>query len=261
MICGRGEDLFYAYKLIGSLLVPPGLLCVITAIFSLILFRSKNKKTLSLAMLALSLSIWFMSTSQGSFFITGGLERKHLNSVPDTERPVAFLVLAGGSNYDSDGDAVTPGVYSLERIFSAVTAADSTKDVLIFSGGNVYGYDQKTEAEIMEDCAKKMGWEGKTMLETSSRTTGENMLCAERMLSGPDFHNVVIVTNAFHMPRSMLRARSVFRRKSIFSLSGGMETNPGFRGIPDLFPDAHNFHLSCLGIKEWIGIMAFRIIG
>jgi uncharacterized SAM-binding protein YcdF (DUF218 family) len=261
MICGRGEDLFYAYKLIGSLLVPPGLLCVITAIFSLILFRSKNKKTLSLAMLALSLSIWFMSTSQGSFFITGGLERKHLNSVPDTERPVAFLVLAGGSNYDRDGDAVTPGVYSLERIFSAVTAADSTKDVLIFSGGNVYGYDQKTEAEIMEDCAKRMGWKGKTMLETSSRTTGENMLCAERMLSGPDFHNVVIVTNAFHMPRSMLRARSVFRGKSLFSLSGGMETNPGFRGIPDLFPDAHNFHLSCLGIKEWIGIMAFRIIG
>ncbi len=87
--------MFYAYKLIGSLLVPPGLLCVITAIFSLILFRSKNKKTLSLAMLALSLSIWFMSTSTGSFFITGGLERKHLNSVPETEKPVAFLVLAG----------------------------------------------------------------------------------------------------------------------------------------------------------------------
>ena len=113
----------------------------------------------------------------------------------------------------------------------------------------------------MEDCGKRRGWKGKTMLETSSRTTGENMLCAARMLSGPDFHNVVIVTNAFHMPRSMLRARSVFRGKSLFSLSGGMETNPRFRGIPDLFPDAHNFHLSCLGIKEWIGIMAFRIIG
>ncbi len=61
--------MFYAYKLIGSLLVPPGLLCVITAIFSLILFRSKNKKTLSLAMLALSLSIWFMSTSPDPFLL------------------------------------------------------------------------------------------------------------------------------------------------------------------------------------------------
>lgn len=253
--------MFYAYKLIGSLLVPPGLLCVITFIFSLVLFRSKNKKILSLAMLALSLSIWFMSTSAGSFFITGGLERKHLNSVPQTERPVAFLVLSGGSNYNMHGDAVTPGVYSLERIYSAVTAADSTKDVLIFSGGNVYGYDQRTEAEIMEDCAKKMGWKGKTLLETSSRTTGENMTCAERMLCGPEFHHVVIVTNAFHMPRSMLRAISVFRGKSIFSLSAGMETNSRFRGIPDLFPDAHNFNISCLGIKEWIGILAFRIFG
>ncbi len=253
--------MFYAYKLIGSLLVPPGLLCVITAIFSFVLFRSKNKKLLSIAMLMLSLSIWFMSTSAGSFFITGGLERKHLNSVPETESPVAFIVLAGGSNYDRDGDAVTPGVYSLERIYSAVTAADSSKDVLIFSGGNVYGYDQRTEAEIMEDCAKKMGWKGKTLLETSSRTTGENMIYAERMLFGPDFHHVVIVTNSFHMPRSMLRAHSVFRGKRLFSLSAGMETRPRFRGIPDLFPDAHNFHLSCLGIKEWVGILAFRILG
>lgn len=253
--------MFYAYKLIGSLLVPPGLLCVITVIFSFVLFRSKNKKILSLSMLALSIAIWFISTSAGSFFITGGLERKHLSSLPETERSVAFLVLAGGSGYDRNGNAVTPGVHTLERIYSAVTAADSTKDVLIFSGGNVYGYDQRTEAEIMEDCAKKMGWKGKTLLETSSRTTGENMDYAERMLSGLDFDHVIIVTNAFHMPRSMLRANSAFKRKSLFSLSGGMETNPGFRGIADLFPDAHNFHLSCLGIKEWIGILAFRIIG
>ena len=253
--------MFYLYKLIGSMLVPPGLLCIITAIFAFVIFRSGNKKMLPLAMLTLSFSIWFMSTSPGSFFITGGLERQYVNCVPETERPVAFLILAGGSNYNIDGDPVTPGVYSLERIYSAVTAADSTKDVLIFSGGNVYDYDQRTEAEIMEDCAKRMGWKGKTMLETFSRTTGENMVYAERMLSGPDFHHIVVVTNAFHMPRSMLRAHSVFRGKRLFSLSGGMETKPKFSGIPDLFPDAHNFQLSCLGIKEWIGILAFRILG
>jgi uncharacterized SAM-binding protein YcdF (DUF218 family) len=113
----------------------------------------------------------------------------------------------------------------------------------------------------MEDCAKRMGWKGKSMLETSSRTTGENMHYAGKMLSGSDFHHVVIVTNAFHIPRSMLRAHSVFKDKKLYSLSEGLETAPGFRGLPDLFPDAHNFYLSCLGIKEWIGILALKIIG
>jgi hypothetical protein len=59
----------------------------------------------------------------------------------------------------------------------------------------------------------------------------------------------------------MLRAHSVFKGKNLFSLSGGLETYPRFRGIPDLFPDAHHFLLSCMGIKEWIGILAFRILG
>lgn len=253
--------MFYAYKLIGSLIVPPGLLCVFTALLAFVLFRAKNKKILSLTMLLLSLSIWFISTSVGSCLITGHLERKHINSVPETERPVAFLVLAGGSNNNRQGEAVTPAVYSLERIYLAVTTADSSKDLLIFSGGNVYGYDQRTEAEIMEDCARKMGWKGRTLLEMYSKTTGENMVYAEKMLSETDFQDIVIVTNAFHMPRSMLRARSVFRGKKLFSLSGGLETNPKFQGMSNIFPNAGKFHLSSLGIKEWIGILAFKILG
>jgi uncharacterized SAM-binding protein YcdF (DUF218 family) len=251
--------MFYAYKLIGSFIVPPGLLCLIIAFFSFLLFRSGGKKKLSAAMLLLALSIWFMSTPVGSYEITGGLERIYGNSIPDTERPLAFLVLAGGSNYDREGRETMPGVYSLERIYSAVTAADPAKDLLVFSGGNVYGFNRKTEAKIMEECAIRMGWKGKTMTETSSRTTGENMFYAGKMLSESKYKDIVIVTNSFHMPRSMLRAHSVFKGKNLFSLSGGSETHPGFRGLPDIFPDAHHFHLSCMGIKEWTGILAFRI--
>ncbi len=253
--------MFYAYKLIGSLIVPPGLFCLATAFFSFLLFRTKGRKSLSAAMLILTLSIWFMSTSVGSYAITGGLERKYANSLPVIQSPVAFLVLAGGSSYDRTGAETIPGVRSLERVFSAVTSADPQKDVLIFSGGQVYGYGKSSESKIMEDCAKKMGWKGRVMTEEYSRTTAENMLYSGKMLSNTDYEDIVIVTNAFHMPRSMLWAHSAIREKRLFSLSGGLETYPGFRGLPDLFPDAHNFYLSCLGIKEWIGILAFRVLG
>ncbi|MBP8632530.1 MAG: YdcF family protein [Synergistaceae bacterium] len=253
--------MFYAYKLLGSMIAPPGSLIIITVLFSFLLLRTKSKKMLFWAMLLFSASIWFMSTSVGSYAMIGGLERKYENSAPVSERPIAFLVLAGGSNYDSKGREVMPAAYSLERIYTAVTSADPEKDVLIFSGGNVYGFNARTEAEIMEECALKMGWKGKTVTENSSRTTEENMTCSAKIIADSGLQDIVIVTNAFHMPRSMLRARSVFKDKNIFPLSGGLETYPGFRGLPDLFPDAHNFRLSCMGIKEWIGILAFRILG
>ena len=250
--------MFYAYKLMGSLIVPPGLICVIMALLSFVLFRKKDRKIISSVILLLSLSIYFMSISVGANIITGPLEAKHKNSPSKTESPVAFLVLAGGSSYDSEGKASNPSVYSLERIYAAVRTADSKKDVLIFSGGNVYGYNSATEAEIMEECAVNMGWKGKTILENASRTTKENMVLSNKILSEENYKDVIIVTNAFHMPRSMLIASSVFMEINIHSLSLGRHTVNRFRGFSDLFPDAHNFNLSCLGIKEWVGIFAYK---
>lgn len=251
--------MFYVYKLIGSLIVPPGLLCVIMALLSFVLFRKKERKIVSSAILLLSLFIYFISISVGSNIITGPLEEKYHNFQPKTESPVAFLVLAGGSSYDREGKASNPSVYSLERIYTAVRTANHKKDILIFSGGNVYGYNSATEAEIMEECAVNMGWKGKTILENASRTTAENMVLSNKILSEENYKDVVIVTNAFHIPRSMLIASSVFKNINIYSLSAGRHTVNKFRGLSDLFPDAHNFNLSCLGIKEWIGIFAYKV--
>lgn len=227
--------MFYAYKLIGSLIVPPGLLCVVMALLSVVLFRKKDRKIVSSAILLLSLSIYFISISVGSNIITGPLEEKHQYLLPNTENPVAFLVLAGGSSYDSEGKASNPSVYSLERIYIAVRTADSQKDVLIFSGGNVYGYNTVTEAEIMKECAINMGWKGKTILENASRTTKENMVLSNKILSEENYKDVVVVTNAFHMPRSMLMASSVFKDVNVYSLSAGRLTINKFRESPTFF--------------------------
>ena len=123
----RGENMFYAYKLIGSLIVPPGLLCAVMALLAFVLFRKKGGKIIASAILLLSLSIYFISISVGANIITGPLEEKHQNSLPKTESPVAFLVLAGGSSYDGEGRASNPSVYSLERIYTAVRTAEFQK--------------------------------------------------------------------------------------------------------------------------------------
>ena len=140
--------MFYAYKLLGSMIAPPGSLIIITVLFSFLLLRTKSKKMLFWSMILFSASIWVMSTSVGSYAMIGGLERKYENSAPVSERPIAFLVLAGGSNYDSKGREVMPAAYSLERIYTAVTSADPAKDVLIFSGGNVSCFTARAQAVL-----------------------------------------------------------------------------------------------------------------
>ncbi len=250
--------MFIVYKFLGSILLPPGIIILFLFLLSAAVIKFKNKRIAPTLLLLAGIAIYFISTAPGSSLITGTLERKYRNSLPGSKDPTAFVVLAGGSGYDRSGVPISPSPYALERIYSAVTAADSTKDVLVFSGGNVYGYDQRTEAEIMYDCAIKMGWKGETKVETSSRTTGENMSFSRKMLPASKFKDVVIVTNAFHMPRAMLRARSEFAGRNIFPLSSAAVTNPRLRGISDLFPEAGWFHVSCMGIKEWLGILFYE---
>lgn len=211
-------------------------------------------------MLALfSVTLWFMSTPLGETYITGPLEEMYSNRLPPDGSPIVILVLSGGSSYNNNGKAVQPGIYTLERLYCAVSLAKKRGGMLIFSGGNVYGLNQKSEAEIMADCAKNMGWNGKIILEKKSRTTKENLDFTAKLLEAETIHNLVIVTNAFHMPRSVYSASKAFPNVNIYPYASGRTTDPVFKGLPYLLPDAGCFRTSCFGIKEWIGLTVYRI--
>jgi len=251
--------MFMLYKLAGSLIIPPGIFCLMLLLCSFLAAKKPRKIYLAAALALLSILLWFMSIPPGAALITGPLEKMYPDRLPPENTKAAVLVLSGGSSYDYRGDAVQPAVYALERMYRGVLLAKKTGGPLILSGGNVFGFNLRSEAEIMSDCARSMGWKGKSILEKKSRTTMENLELSSYLVSTEKIKNLVIVTNAFHMPRAMYCASRVLPNVNLYPYASGRTTDPVFRGIQYLIPDAGSFMSSCIGIKEWIGLAAYRL--
>ena len=252
-----GKQLLY-YKLLGSLTVPPGLLVLVLVTASIVACKKPRKKKLALFLLLLSSILWFAATPWGAYRITGKIEDRYNTPTFLPSSDTYILCLGGGSSYDEKGNAIQSGLFSLERVFCAVKIARQTNAPIIFSGGNVYGTNNTSEAETMAKAAKEMGFRGKIILEEKSRTTKENFRYSAALVQ--DKQNIIIVTNAFHMPRSIKLAGQYLNNKTLISYPSGRLTDPLYKGIFHLYPDANSLMVSCLGIKEYIGMAINDVI-
>ncbi|MEG1913350.1 MAG: YdcF family protein [Cloacibacillus sp.] len=256
--------LFFFYKLIGSLIVPPGLFILILLGLSITARRKPRRPKLSAALALFAILLYFMSTSIGSRTITGPPEALYSRKLPSKDIPAAVIVLAGGSSYDDKGSSVQPGLYSLERIYSAVnlmSERENSGDILILSGGNVFGANDRSEAAALRDAAEKMGFAGRAILEEQSRTTAENIQYCAKILQEEDINRAIIVTNAFHIPRAMRLAEKHMPYIPAYPYPSGRLTDPVLRGYSSFLPNCGEANASCLGIKEWIGIVTGKITG
>ena len=246
------------YKLLGSLIVPPGLLIPVLVTASIIAYKKPRKKTLALFLLLVTIILWFAATPWGAYLITGKIEDRYNTPTFLPSSDTYILCLGGGSSYDEKGKTVQPGLFSLERVFCAVKIARKINAPIIFSGGNVYGTDSTSESKTMAKAAKEMGFRGKIILEEKSRTTKENFKYSAPLVQ--DKQNIIVVTNAFHMPRSIKLAQQYLNKKTIIPYPGGRLTDPLYKGTFYLFPDANSLMVSCLGIKEYIGMAINDVI-
>ena len=161
-------------------------------------------------------------------------------------------MLAGGSAYDRDGIPVQPGIYALERLYTAVQLLKQRGGTLILSGGKVYGHETKTEAEVLASAARKLGWTGKIVKEEKSRTTKENLMYAAQLIDNDS--PLVITTSAFHTPRAMRFAVRYIPDIKTYPYPTERLTDPLFRGISSILPNSGALNASCAGIKEYIGM-------
>jgi len=115
--------MFMLYKLAGSLIIPPGIFCLMLLLCSFLAAKKPRKIYLAAALALLSILLWFMSIPPGAALITGPLEKMYPDRLPPENTKAAVLVLSGGSSYDYRGDAVQPAVYALERMYRGVLLA------------------------------------------------------------------------------------------------------------------------------------------
>lgn len=169
----------------------------------------------------------------------------------------AIVVLGGGRELADPGwGADQPSLLALERVRFAARLAKASGLPLLTSGGLHYGAPP-SEAALMADVlvgdyGLSVRWQ-----EGVSRTTWENATGTAQLLKKAGISRVVLVTQAWHMPR----ARWSFEQAGLQVISAPM----GFLGTANgrpaggWLPESKAVWQNGLLLNEAVGLLAYRL--
>ena len=195
--------MIYLLKFGASFVLPPGIFFVLLALLAAWAWKKKERR-LAAAIAAVTSAFYLLSTSIVGDALLRGLESQY---TPPAE-PVGdvIVVLGGGATKD------TPDVDGIGSLCSApasrlLTAARLWRRIrvpVLISGGQVYA-DSGPEAWIGRRVLLGLGVpEADILMETESLNTTQNARYTAAMLKELGFSRPILVTSAFHMPRSVL---------------------------------------------------------
>lgn len=253
---------YYAAKIVWFFLTPSNAL-VTMALVGLLLMRTKR------ARLGQRLAI----SSVVLLFVAGLSPLGHALLLPLEERfpayrddgtPVAGIVVLGGT-YDTEATNVH-GQMALnetgERLIALGELARRYPDAkLIYSGGgSEFTPDTTPEATLVEKTAHQLGVApDRIIYERRSRTTYENAIYAKQLARPQAGERWLVVTSAFHMPRTM----GVFRKVGFevvpfpvdYRTAGTLSLVQTFAFVSE------GLRRTDIATKEWIGLLAYRLSG
>jgi uncharacterized SAM-binding protein YcdF (DUF218 family) len=182
----------------------------------------------------------------------------------DDGKPVAAIVVLGGAIEIRPSEM--KGTLSLnESAERQVALGDLARRyphaVLVFSGGaGAFSDGSLTESDIVEAHLAEFGLaRDRVLFERRSRNTVENAAYTKQMLTLQPGDRVLLVTSAFHMVRSMALFRGaglpVVAYPVDFRMSDSSELWRPFTVASD------GLHRTDFAVREWIGLVAARLLG
>jgi uncharacterized SAM-binding protein YcdF (DUF218 family) len=189
-------------------------------------------------------------------FLLRSLEPDPVVSLPPPPGTGAIVVLGGDA--DSDGREFggdSAGVLTLTRIRYAAILQRRTGLPVLITGGPLHDGGPPVsilmQHVLTDELDIPVRW-----VEDASRNTWENALFTAQMLRHDNIKKILLVTNAWHMPR----AKAAF-------LANGLQVIPaptGFTAWPGdiasaLLPDAKALPNSAYAIHEMIGLVWYRL--
>ncbi|WP_299866598.1 YdcF family protein [uncultured Hoeflea sp.] len=175
----------------------------------------------------------------------------------------AYIVVLGGAEANEQSAATgTVNVNDAgERLLAAIELAVAYPEAkLILSGGSGrLAGGTLSSAELMAEALTAAGIESdRLLLEEASRNTSENAARSAELVGTGVSAPALLVTSAFHMPRSV----------GVFCAAGWSDITPfpvdyrtGNIANRIGWQFAINLNNLNVGVREWIGLIAYRLTG
>jgi uncharacterized SAM-binding protein YcdF (DUF218 family) len=196
-----------------SLIMPPTSLMVLILLGLVLLYSkkhaSKGRKLIAGSTLLLAL----LSTNHVAVWLNDHL----LPSTPALQmsalqqmKPGAIVILGGGVDAASLYGPSQLQTTTLDRLRYGVLLHKKTSIPMLFTGGQGWGVDERLESEasVCQRVAEEVFGVHMRWLESQSRDTQENALNTFQILRAEGISKIVLVTNAWHMPRSLLQFKA-----------------------------------------------------
>jgi len=259
----------YLSKLLPLLVFPVGIACVCLVLCLWWIWRRRRVWAMGSAAIAL-LVLLLGSNAWVSTHVVKSLEWRHL---PPEPMPTAdAIVVLGGSTRPADyprpwvdllqsGDRVLHGA----QLYQAGKAPK-----LILSGGRIeWKGSGPPESDDMAQIAMAMGVPRADILEDpTSLNTYQNAVNVKAILKREGINRILLVTSAMHMPRSL----AIFKKQDIEAIAAPTDFLISERTIAEisgtrqafllnLLPDAYYLNDVSRAIKEYIGLVVYRLRG
>lgn len=148
---------------------------------------------------------------------------------------------------------------SVERLRYGLWLSRETGLPVAFSGGVGFGAEpgQQTEADVAARIAEREFGRPLKWTETESRDTRENALKTVALLQAQGIDQIVLVTQDYHMRRSLRNFERAAEGRNIRIVPAPMDLPVG--GPPravDWLPSRRGYEGSWLVLHEWVGLLA-----
>jgi uncharacterized SAM-binding protein YcdF (DUF218 family) len=260
-------DTFELKSLVRALLLPPAG-PLLLAFAGVLLLRRRPAAGRLVVIVGLALA-WLLSTYWVGAALTRWVEAgqrpldvQRWEAARDGSAPPrAIVVLGGGAVGDGAFGSKRERLQarSLERVIAGARLARATGLPVLVAGGRP-DWLERSEAALMrqvmeEDLGVPVRW-----AEEHSRDTAENASFSAAMLRAEGIDSVVLVTQAYHMPR----ARRAFEAAGLTVLPAPHGWNGGHLDVPalrDLVPSAGAVDMGWLALHELLGGLWYRLRG
>ena len=195
---------FVVRDIIEPFILPPGLFFVLF-LFGKIIQQRFHRSGKFITFSAITLFVLVSIPMFSNFLLYQYETRPALDAAALTQTPARAIVILGGGRYpdtpEYQGDTVS--VATLERIRYGAWLQRKHKLPILVTGGVVYGDGRIAEGVLMQQVLEQAFLAIVPWIENESRNTYENALFTKQLLEKENITNIILVTHALHMPRSI----------------------------------------------------------